>query len=337
MDIKEGTYTYTGSGGRKYHVPTELVSSLSQLQDGEHIAIEGKCACYWHHAIVEDVDTKGGTIKTIEYFNSAKGFLEDTLNRSKDAGKAQVIRGEYRLEDGLYLIKHDKCLSAEDVVKRARSRLGENEYNVFYNNCEHFAMWCKTGISSSEQVEYFKDVMKDGAVSLAANLGTQAAAKAGEVIVETAVREVTKKFVSETVVQEIVKSGETTKQMFTHTTLVTRETTRTVTQTSKTPQTSKMGAVAYAAVAEGAFALYDIYNANEDLKAGNITQDEFNDAVGARIVGGVGRVAGSSTGAIVGQFLIPVPVLGGIAGMVGGWIGARVGRCGGGALWDAFK
>ena len=334
MGIKEGTYTYTGSGGRKYHVPTELVSSLSQLQYGEHIAIEGKCACYWRHTIVEDVDTKGGTIKTIEYFNPAKGFSEDTLNDSKDAGKAQVRRGEYRLEDGLYLIKHDKCLSAEDVVKRARSRLGENEYHLFYNNCEHFAMWCKTGISSSEQVEDFKDVMKDGAVSLAANLGTQAAAKAGEVIVETTVREVTKKFVSETVVQEIVKSGETTKQIFTNAAETTRETTIKVTQTSKAPQTSKLRGAAYAAVVEGAFAAWDISCAIEDLKVGNITNEEYIDTVGKRIVGGVGRVAGSSTGAIVGQFLIPVPVLGGI---VGGWVGASLGRCGGGALWEAFK
>ena len=331
MGIKEGTYTYTGSGGRKYHVHTELVSSLSQLQDGEHIAIERNWGCYWHHAIVEDVDTKGGTIKTIECFNSAKGFLEDTLNRSKDAGKAQVRRGEYRLEDGLYLIKHDKCLSAEDVVKRARSRLGENEYNFFYNNSEHFAMWCKTGISSSEQVEDLKDVVKDGTVSLAVNLGIQTASKA---IVQTTVREVTKKIVRDAVVQEIVKSGETTKQILTHTTLVTRETTRTVTQTSKTPQTSKIRGAAYAAVVEGAFAAYDIYNANEDLKAGNITQEEFNDAVGERVVGGVGRVAGSSTGAVVGQFLIPIPFVGGV---VGGWVGAMAGRYGGGALWGAFK
>ena len=31
-------------------------------------------------------------------------------------------------------------------------RLGEEEYNLITNNCEHFAMWCKTGESVSCQV-----------------------------------------------------------------------------------------------------------------------------------------------------------------------------------------
>ena len=335
MDIQKGTYTYTGSGGQKCHVPIERVYFLFQLDKGDHIAFERLDGLYWHHAIVEDVLTERGIIIVIEYSNSAKEFSQDNSSPPKNPGKAKVRRHEYSgSQDGLYLIKHDTCLPADDVVRRAQSRLGEHEYDLFGNNCEHFAMWCKTGISSSEQVEDFKDVMKDGAVSLAANLGTQAAAKAGEVIVETTVREVTKKFVSETVVQEIVKSGETTKQIFTNAAETTRETTIKVTQTSKAPQTSKLRGAAYAAVVEGAFAAWDISCAIEDLKVGNITNEEYIDTVGKRIVGGVGRVAGSSTGAIVGQFLIPVPVLGGI---VGGWVGASLGRCGGGALWEAFK
>src|SRR5262245_36515788 len=30
----------------------------------------------------------------------------------------------------------------EDVVRRARSRLGEARYHVLHNNCEHFCEWC---------------------------------------------------------------------------------------------------------------------------------------------------------------------------------------------------
>jgi hypothetical protein len=41
------------------------------------------------------------------------------------------------------------------VVERAESRLGENKYNLLFNNCEHFAYWCKTGISDSKQVQEF--------------------------------------------------------------------------------------------------------------------------------------------------------------------------------------
>ena len=45
--------------------------------------------------------------------------------------------------------------SAEETVKRAKARIGETEYSLFFNNCEHFAIWCKTGIHESRQVEEF--------------------------------------------------------------------------------------------------------------------------------------------------------------------------------------
>lgn len=41
----------------------------------------------------------------------------------------------------------------EETVVRARERIGETRYNLFTNNCEHFAIWCKTGISESHQIE----------------------------------------------------------------------------------------------------------------------------------------------------------------------------------------
>ena len=45
--------------------------------------------------------------------------------------------------------------SPEETVARAESRLGEKNYNIATNNCEHFAIWCKTGVSESTQVENF--------------------------------------------------------------------------------------------------------------------------------------------------------------------------------------
>lgn len=41
------------------------------------------------------------------------------------------------------------------VIERAKSRLGENNYNLLSNNCEHFASWCKTGISDSKQIRNY--------------------------------------------------------------------------------------------------------------------------------------------------------------------------------------
>lgn len=43
--------------------------------------------------------------------------------------------------------------SAEETIERAKSRLGESNYSLVTNNCEHFALWCKTGISESYQVK----------------------------------------------------------------------------------------------------------------------------------------------------------------------------------------
>ena len=43
--------------------------------------------------------------------------------------------------------------AGEDVVRRARSRLGERRYHLLRNNCEHFCNWCQLGESRSEQVE----------------------------------------------------------------------------------------------------------------------------------------------------------------------------------------
>jgi hypothetical protein len=44
--------------------------------------------------------------------------------------------------------------SAEEVIRRARSRVGENSYRLFTNNCEHFSEWCLHGQRRSYQVEH---------------------------------------------------------------------------------------------------------------------------------------------------------------------------------------
>lgn len=45
-----------------------------------------------------------------------------------------------------------RVYSPKETIKRAKSRLGESDYNLITNNCEHFAIWCKTGIEESHQV-----------------------------------------------------------------------------------------------------------------------------------------------------------------------------------------
>ena len=52
--------------------------------------------------------------------------------------------------------------SHKETVERALSRLGETDYSLFSNNCEHFAIWCRTGLSMSKQVEEFlREIVRD--------------------------------------------------------------------------------------------------------------------------------------------------------------------------------
>lgn len=37
-------------------------------------------------------------------------------------------------------------------VKSSRSKIGKGGYNLFTHNCEHFAIWCKTGLNESTQL-----------------------------------------------------------------------------------------------------------------------------------------------------------------------------------------
>lgn len=48
--------------------------------------------------------------------------------------------------------QYQQCFDAEVVVQRALSRVGETGYHLLWNNCEHFATWCKTGHEHSTQV-----------------------------------------------------------------------------------------------------------------------------------------------------------------------------------------
>ena len=51
----------------------------------------------------------------------------------------------------------------EEVVKRALSRLGERSYDLWNNNCEHFANWCRSGDHSSPQIDVTETIARQAA------------------------------------------------------------------------------------------------------------------------------------------------------------------------------
>ncbi len=58
------------------------------------------------------------------------------------------------------------CSPAGVTMRRAMGRLGEQNYNLLFNNCEHFAHWCKTGRHRSNQVEDWLHTGSLGALAL---------------------------------------------------------------------------------------------------------------------------------------------------------------------------
>jgi hypothetical protein len=63
-----------------------------------------------------------------------------------------------------------------EAVARARSRLGEDRYRVWTNNCEHFVHWCLSGSPRSVQVERWAQPLRPLRAAVAALRAPQRAA-----------------------------------------------------------------------------------------------------------------------------------------------------------------
>jgi hypothetical protein len=95
---------------------------------------------YTHHGIYV------GRGRVVQY-----GGLSHGLRRApvEEVALLQFARGRpiwFRLEE-------PRQFDRDEVVHRARARLGEDRYNVLTNNCEHFCEWCVRGEPRSHQVD----------------------------------------------------------------------------------------------------------------------------------------------------------------------------------------
>ena len=99
-----------------------------------------------------------------EFLNGAETFNvctfpehPQTLTPST-SGKKVTLFQLWQLIKAMKL-KNYHLYSGEETVARARSKLGQGGYNLALNNCEHFAVWCKTGIRESSQVNHILDII----------------------------------------------------------------------------------------------------------------------------------------------------------------------------------
>lgn len=73
-------------------------------------------------------------------------------------GKAEVsrtARADFARGQTIYTKSQPTSFIADIVVARAESRIGERQYDLFFNNCEHFANWCKIGRNECYQLKDF--------------------------------------------------------------------------------------------------------------------------------------------------------------------------------------
>lgn len=80
-----------------------------------------------------------------------KSFTSPTFMSSPQMRGKIILEMIIQLNE-LRKMKNYKLYSADETIERAKKRLDEKSYNLIFNNCEHYAIWCKTGIKESHQV-----------------------------------------------------------------------------------------------------------------------------------------------------------------------------------------
>ena len=118
----------------------DQITGLRQgiLAPGTHLVTSRRG--YMHHGIYVG---RGMVV----HYAGLSGFLH-----SKPV--EEVTIAQFSMGRAVRIVEHSESkYSPQEIVLRARSRLGENEYQVLRNNCEHFCNWCITGRSRSTQAE----------------------------------------------------------------------------------------------------------------------------------------------------------------------------------------
>jgi len=106
---------------------------------GQHLIIKKAGGAYTHHALGL------GAGRVIHYSGLANdlttaGVIEEVDLEEFAQGKSIEIRPHLERE-----------YSVEEAIIRASLRLGEDQYHILHNNCEHFVEWCITGEHRSQQ------------------------------------------------------------------------------------------------------------------------------------------------------------------------------------------
>jgi len=138
MELVHG-HEHDAAGARR--APRWLDSLLpegTEPSPGAHILARRRG--YLHHGIYV------GQGRVVHYGGLERGFFRAPVEEVSLSEFARGRRIWTRWSD-------QSCYGREEVIRRARSRVGENQYALLRNNCEHFCEWCLRGEARSYQVE----------------------------------------------------------------------------------------------------------------------------------------------------------------------------------------
>ena len=99
----------------------------------DHLEVPRQHGLFNHHGI----DLGDGTVA---HYLEGREILRSPL---EEFSRGQPLR----------VISHPDSSPVGVTLRRAMGRLGEQDYNLLFNNCEHFATWCKTGRHHSGQID----------------------------------------------------------------------------------------------------------------------------------------------------------------------------------------
>ena len=99
----------------------------------DHLQVPRQHGLFLHHGI----DLGDGTVA---HYLEGREILRSALD---DFSQGQPVS----------VVPHTQCSPQGVTLRRAMGRIGEQNYNLLFNNCEHFATWCKTGRHRSGQVD----------------------------------------------------------------------------------------------------------------------------------------------------------------------------------------
>ena len=103
------------------------------MSAGDHLQVPRQHGLFNHHGI----DLGDGSVA---HYLEGREILRSPIEEFTQGNKSSIIN-------------HAQQSSTGVTLRRAMSRIGEQDYNLLFNNCEHFATWCKTGRHRSSQIE----------------------------------------------------------------------------------------------------------------------------------------------------------------------------------------